>query len=47
MGLRVRQKGFVRISTERAFVVRASSSGHRWGSPTNPPVSDPSMAHLP
>ena len=31
----------------RAFVVRASSSGHRQDSPCNRPMSDPSMAHLP
>ena len=46
-GSRTRQKGFARISTARAFVARASSSGHRRGSPCNRPVSDPSMAHLP
>ena len=47
MGSRARQKRFVRISTVRAFVARASSSGHRQDSPCNRPVSDPSMAHLP
>ena len=47
MGSRTRQKGFARISTARAYVARASSSGYRQGSPSNHPVSDPSMAHLP
>ena len=41
------KKGSARISTVRAFITRASSSGHRQGSPSNRPVSDPSMAHLP
>ena len=47
MGLRACQKGFAHISTVRAFVARALSSGHRRGIPSNRPVSDPSMAHLP
>ena len=46
-GSRMRQKGFARISTVRAFVARASSAGNRQRSPSNRPVSDPSMAHLP
>ena len=46
-GLACAPKGFTRISTVRAFIARASSSGHRQGSPSNRPVSDPSMAHLP
>ena len=46
-GLASTPKGFARISTVRAFVARASSSGHRRGIPSNRPVSDPSMAHLP
>ena len=46
-GSRAHQKGFVCISTVRAFVMCALSSGHHRGSPSNRPVSDPSMAHLP
>ena len=41
------KKGFARVPTVRVFGARASSSGHRQGSPNNRPVSDPSMAHLP
>ena len=41
------KKGFARISTVRAFIAHASSSGHRRGSPINRPFSDPRMAHLP
>ena len=41
------KKGSRAFPTLRVFVVRASSSGHRQGSPSNRPVSDPSMAHLP
>ena len=41
------KKRFACIPTMRAFVARASSSGHRQGSPNNCPVSDPCMAHLP
>ena len=46
-GSRARQERFARISTMRAFVVRALSSGHRQDNPCNRPVSNPSMAHLP
>ena len=35
--------GFARVPTVCAFVARASSSGRRQGSPSNRPVSDPSM----
>ena len=38
----------VRAHFDRAcFVTRALSPGHRQGNPSNRPVSDPSMAHLP
>ena len=43
----IQKRALARISTVRAFVTRASSSGHRRRSPSNHPVSDPSMAHLP